>query len=170
MGNLVGMGFILPIRPINPISPILHISPISPIGITPFQEFLDGGETVGTAVQGRAAGQQSLGIGFTGVVEYLQGWPLLNDMAAVHHHDIVGNLGDDAQVVGNEDDAGAAFLLQRPQQLEDGLLHGDIESRGWLIGNEDIRLVGQGHGYHHPLLLSAADLVGVAVENLLRTR
>ena len=101
-----------------------------------------------------------------GRVKYLVGRPLLHHLAAVHHHDVVGHLGYDAEVVGDEDYAGAVFLLQLAEQLENGLLHRHVEGRGGLVGNEYVGVVDQRHGYHHALFLAAADLVGVAFENL----
>ena len=69
--------------------------------------------------------------------------------------------------MGNEDDADAVFLLQRAQQVEDGLLYGDVEGCGGFVGDEDIWVVDESHRNHHALLLATADLVGIAVENLL---
>ena len=93
---------------------------------------------------------------------------LLHHLATVHHHDAVGNLADDSEVVGDENDARSVFLLQRTQQVQDGALHGYVEGRCRFVGDEDVGVVDQRHGYHHTLLLTAADLVRIAVENLLR--
>ena len=53
------------------------------------------------------------------------------------------------------------------QQLQDGLLHRHVEGRRRLVGHDDVGVVDERHGNHHALLLSAADLVWIAVENLL---
>jgi hypothetical protein len=56
--------------------------------------------------------------------------------------------------------------LQLGDQLEDLLLHGDVERAGRLVGDQKLRLAGDRHGDHHPLLLAAGELVGIAVDLL----
>ena len=41
------------------------------------------------------------------------------------------------------------------EQLENAGLHGYVESRRRFVGDEQVRLVGQGHGDHHALALAA---------------
>ena len=104
------------------------------------------------------------------MVEYLLGGALFDNLAFVHHGHVVGYLGDDAEVVGDEDDADMVPLLERPQQLEDGLLHGDIECGGRLVGNDEVGVADEGHGNHDTLLLPTADFVGIAGEYLFGPR
>ena len=99
------------------------------------------------------------------MVEDLVGGAVFDDVAAVHHGDVVGDLVDHAQVVGDEDDGDAVALLQLPEQLEDGMLDGDVEGGGGLVGNQDVGVAGQRHGDHDALFLAAADFVGIAAED-----
>ena len=46
--------------------------------------------------------EQLAGVGVLRGVEDLVDRPLLDDLAVVHHRDLVGDLGDDAHVVGDE--------------------------------------------------------------------
>ena len=54
------------------------------------------------------------------------------------------------------------------EQVEDLRLDGDVESRGRLVGDEQLRLAGQGHGDHHPLAQAAGELVGIGAQPLVR--
>ena len=101
------------------------------------------------------------------MVKQLMGIALLNDMAPVHHDDTVGNLADNAEVVSDEDDGDIVLGLQRLEQVKNGALHGDIESRGRLVSDEDVGVVNEGHGNHYSLFLSSADFVWVAVKDFL---
>ena len=60
----------------------------------------------------------------------------------------------------------AELALQLLQQLQDLRLDGDVERRGRLVGDQEVRLVGQRHGDHHPLALAAGKLVGIGAEAL----
>ena len=62
----------------------------------------------------------------------------------------------------------AQARLQLLEQLEDLQLHGDVQSGGRFIGNQQLRLVGQGHGNHHPLALATGQLMGQGLETLVR--
>ena len=96
-----------------------------------------------------------------GVGEQRFDWCFLDDLAAVHHGDAVGHLGDDAEVVGDQHDAGPALGLEGAHQVEDLGLDRDVERGGRLVGDEQLGLGGEGHGDHHPLRLTARELVRV---------
>ncbi len=49
--------------------------------------------------------------------------------------------------------------MQAHQQLENLRLNGHVESRGGLVGDEQLRVAGERHGDHHPLLHAAGELV-----------
>ena len=86
----------------------------------------------------------------------------------VHHDDVVGELGDDAEVVGDEDDRGAGLLAQRAHQLEDLRLDRHVERGRRLVGDQQLRLAGQRHRDHHALAHAARELVRIVVEALAR--
>ena len=75
---------------------------------------------------------------------------------------------DDRQVVGDQQDRHAQAPLLAPQQLQDAGLHGHVEGGGRLVGDEQVRLVGQGHGDHHALPLPSRQLVGPGRQHALR--
>ena len=90
--------------------------------------------------------------------------PLLDDFAGAHHAHPLRDLADDGEVVGDEQQRHVHARLQILQQLQDLGLDGDVEGRRRLVGDEQVRLVGQRHGDHHPLLLAARELMRVGVE------
>ena len=66
------------------------------------------------------------------------GRAVLDRPAGVHHQDVVGQLGDHAEVVGDDDDRGVELRLQVADQVEDLRLHGDVERGGRLVGDQQL--------------------------------
>ena len=61
---------------------------------------------------------------------------LLDDPPGVHHGDAVGHLGDDAEVVRDEQQRQVELLLQLAQQVENLRLDRDVERRRRLVGDD----------------------------------
>ncbi|MCY1502285.1 hypothetical protein D9M68_363810 [compost metagenome] len=85
-------------------------------------------------------------------------------VTAEHHHGAIGDLGDDAHVVGDEQHRGAFLLLQHFDQVEDLALDGDVERRRRLVGDQQLRTACKRHGDHHALAHAAGEAVRVLVE------
>ena len=123
------------------------------------------------AVPADAAGdgfQQLYRVGVGGPVQ--QGFPggRLGDPAAVHDQDAVAHLVDDPQVVGDQDQRHPDLPLQRFDQAQNLRLHGHVERGRGLIGDQQTRAAGDGHGDHHPLAHAAGKLVGKGVQDQIR--
>jgi hypothetical protein len=112
-------------------------------------------------------------------VEHLRDRADLDQHPVLHHGDAVGDLGDDAEVVGDEEHAHAAAdglaigsptALDRPDQRQDLRLGRDVERRRRFVGDQQRRLECQGHRDHHPLPLATGELerVGMAQHRRLR--
>ena len=71
----------------------------------------------------------------------------------MHHDHLFAKLGDDTEVMGDEQDRRAGMALQVPDQPQDLLLHGDIERRGRLVRNDQLRLARKGDGDQDALAL-----------------
>ena len=97
------------------------------------------------------AGQQSPGVGVAGVIVDLVGGADLYDVAGGHHGHPVGNVGHDAQVVGDHDDGQVVLGPQLLEQLQNLSLNGHIQRRSGFVGEEDVRVQGQRDGKHAPL-------------------
>ena len=81
--------------------------------------------------------------------------------AGIHHRDAVGDLGDDAEIVGDEEHAHAALALELAQQVEDLRLDGDVERGRRLVGDEQRRVAGERHGDRGALAHAAGELVRI---------
>src|ERR1043166_5271391 len=66
----------------------------------------------------------------------------LDAVAEVHHHDAVGDVADDVQVVRDEDVRQSEFLLQVLEQVEDLRLDGDVECRDGLVADDQLGVDG----------------------------
>ena len=107
-------------------------------------------------------------VGMLRVVEDRRAWRAFHHAAGIHHGDLVGHFGDDAKIVGDQDDRHAGFLLQFAQQVEDLRLHRDIERGGGFVGDQQVGRAGQRHGDHHALAHAAGHLVRIFVEAAFR--
>ena len=97
-------------------------------------------------------------------LEHLGNRTLLDDLALRHDADPVGDLADDAEVVGDEQHRHAEARLQLGEELQDLRLHGDVERRRRLVGDEQVGLVRERHRDHDALALPARELVRIGVE------
>ena len=88
----------------------------------------------------------------------------LADAPGVEHQQLVAQLRRHAQVVGDEQHGHVEARAQAGKQAEDLRLHGYIECRGRLIGDEQFRPAAQRQGEHHALPLPARELVWVLPE------
>ncbi len=81
------------------------------------------------------------------------------DAAAIEHHHPVGQLGSDGEVVRDEQRGGVVLAGEIAEQGEDLRLHGDVERRGRLVGDQHARLCGHAHGDQYALALAAGEPV-----------
>ncbi len=86
---------------------------------------------------------------------------LLGDLAGVHDQGLVAGLGDDRQVVGDQDERQAELASETLEQLEDLRLDHDVERGRRLVADDDRRVAGEGHRDHRPLAHPARQLVRV---------
>ncbi len=88
------------------------------------------------------------------------------DHTIVHDEHIVGDLGDHAHVVGDEQHRHAIGLLQPGNEVEDFSLCGHVECGCRLVGDQKLRLAGERHGNHGALTHAARILKSVTVDRL----
>ena len=84
--------------------------------------------------------------------------PALHDHAGVHDDHTVTMPGDHGQVVADEQDGHLRFRPEAVDEGEDGRLHGDVERRGRLIGDDESRRTADRHRDHCTLPLAAREL------------
>ena len=87
--------------------------------------------------------------------------PDLDELALLQHRDAVGDLGDDAEVVRDEQHAGAVLAHQVADQREDLRLRRHVERGGRLVRDQELRVEHQRHRDHDALPLAARELVRV---------
>src|ERR1035441_6012428 len=96
----------------------------------------------------------------------LLGSPLVGqDEAVADGDDAVGNLSH-RPFVGDENDRQAAFAIERPDRPQNLLGRLRVEVARRLVGEQDRRVVDQGAGHRHALLLAAGKLVGMVARAL----
>ena len=67
----------------------------------------------------------------------------LDEPPEIHHADAVGDVRDHREVVGDEEVGEAELALQVLHQVQDLRLHRDVERRGRLVADQEIRIARQ---------------------------
>ncbi len=112
-------------------------------------------------VQARHRLEQHLGVVVLRLVENVVDLAALDDLAAAHHRNAVGHARDHAHIVADEDDRGLQLGLEVAHDVEDLGLHGDVERRGRLVGDQQVGAAHHSHRDHHALAHAAGQLVRV---------
>ncbi len=106
----------------------------------------------------RRGGEQRAGIAVPRRRQDIGGRPALDDAAAAQHDDLVGHVGDHAQIVRDHDDGQLVVALQPAQQVEHHGLGGHVERRRRLVGNHQRRVADHRHGDNGALAQAAREL------------
>ena len=93
---------------------------------------------------------------------------LLDDFTVLHHHDPMTERAHDLQIVGNEEIAQAALVLQFAQEVDDLGLNGQIERRGRLVEQDEFRFERDCPRNSDALALAAGKLVREARQDVVR--
>ena len=96
-----------------------------------------------------------------GVLEHLEAGSGLDDTTSVHDDDVLGALGGQPQVVGDEEHRGAQLAHEGLEVVKDASLDGDVQGAGGLVGDEQVGAGGQADGDEGALAHAAGELVGV---------
>ena len=107
--------------------------------------------------------EQGPGVGMPRIGENLGGRGVFDHLAEIHDRDMVGQILDDAEVVGNEEIGEVALDLQFLEQVEDLRLDRDIERAGRLVEHQEFRFEDDGAGDGDALALATGEFVGIAV-------
>ena len=90
------------------------------------------------------------------------------DNTIVHHRHPIGNAAHDSKIVGDEQHRHLELPLKLFHQIEDLGLDRNVQGRSRFIREQQLRLVDQGHGDHHPLALASGERVGEGEHLLFR--
>ena len=94
----------------------------------------------------------------------------LHDLAAIHDDHPIAHLGDDPEVVRNEQEGHAMSTLQADQQVQDLRLNRHVERCGRLVRDQESWLTRKGDCDHDPLEHSARHLMRIAVVALIGSK
>ena len=130
-------------------------------GIAHRQNRLGPGQRIMHRPLARRRADQLAGIGMGRVLIDLPGVAGLDHLAGVHHHDAVGDLGHDAQIMGDYQNTHAGFALQFLQQRQNLGLNGHVQRGRGFIRDQQIGLQRQRHRDHQPLPLPARELMRI---------
>lgn len=75
---------------------------------------------------------------------------------------------EDGRLMRNEQQGHVQLFAKPAEQVEQPLLGYGIKSSSGLVGDQQIRLMGEGHGDGDTLPLASADLPGIAEEERIR--
>ena len=89
-------------------------------------------------------------------------------MPGVHHHHPPSHLGDDAQVMSNEDDGHPKRVLEFLHEIKDLGLDRNVEGSRGFVGNEEVRMTRQRHCDHGALAHASRHLVRIVVDAPVR--
>jgi hypothetical protein len=127
----------------------------------------DGGQPLRACTSIWLCTNQRIEVGMARSDEQVGGQPFLHDLPGVHDCHSVGHLRNDTEIVGDEEHAQPELRFEGFEQLEYLGLHGHVESRGRLVGDEELGIAAQGDGHDHALGHPTGELVGVVGKPLI---
>src|SRR5581483_5488694 len=134
------------------------------------RQAVDADEPRADDVEPRSRAQEAGRVRVRGAFEDLVRAAHLHDLPAVHDRHPPADAGDDAEVVRDQQDGQPQPLLDLVDQLEDLGLDRHVQSRGRLVGDQELRLAGERHRDQDALPLTARELVRVGARPLARRR
>lgn len=103
----------------------------------------------------RGGGHQLARVGMNVICVEILGRQQVDHFTAAHHGDAVGDLTDEVEIVGDEEKGGSSRGAQRQQQFDDLCLHRDVQRRGDLVADHELRSRGECPRDGDALLLAA---------------
>ena len=95
------------------------------------------------------------GVGMPHILENFMDRSVFHHLAGIDDCRHLAGLGHNTQIMGNQDGCRIKFLFQVLHHFQHLGLNGHIQGRRRLVGNENLRVAGQGNGNDYPLLHSA---------------
>ena len=112
--------------------------------------------------------EKSDGIRMGGVIEDILHSPKLYNLPCIDDGHLIAVLGHNPQVVGDQEHSGVLHMLQFLNHLQYLGLNGHVQGGGWLVGQQQIGIAGQGHSNDYSLFHAAGELVGKLLHAILR--
>ena len=99
-----------------------------------------------------------------GIAEQVVAGCLLHHLAEIHDSNIVGEVLDDGEVVGDENVGQPHVLLKLLEQIENLRLDRHVQRRDRLVADDELGLDRQGAGDADALAAAAVELVGIDID------
>src|SRR5882724_9068795 len=109
----------------------------------------------------RHRAEQGFGIGVFWIREELPHGTVFDDLTSIHDCHFVAHLGDNTQIVGDENQGHTGFSLELFQQVQVLRLDGDIQVGGGLVGDDQFGAARQGNSSHDALPHAATHLMRI---------
>ena len=100
-----------------------------------------------------------------GVMIDFKSQSMLDDCSGIHDIDSLGVSGYHSQIMRDEYERHTHLIGDAPYEFQKLGLDGDINRRSGFVGNNELGLAGNGHGYHNPLAHTAAEVVRVVLDS-----
>ena len=111
-------------------------------------------------------GEQQPRVRVERVGQHILDRPLLDDLAGVHHENVVGDVARTREIVRDVEERDLPLLLELEHQVQDPDANRDVEHARRLVRQEHHRLDSQRARDRDSLALSAGELVGVLVRHV----
>ncbi len=99
-------------------------------------------------------GQESGGVGVKGILIEAFGCGDFDDLTEIHYGNAVGDVFDDAEVVGDEQVGEIEGFLEVFEEVDDLSLYGYVEGGDGFVGNDEFGIEREGAGNADALALS----------------
>ena len=129
---------------------------------------LDRRQRLASAAKRRQAIEEADRVRMARAVEDVAGPSELDDAPGVHHGHSIAELGDDPEIVRDEDECQARLPLDLLQEAQILRLDRDVERGRGLVGDQQARLAGDRDRAGDPLADATAHLVRIGVHPPLR--
>ena len=113
-------------------------------------------------LEGGNGGEQALGVGMGGLGGDEFGGAFFNEFTVLENCDLVADVFNDGEIVGNEKIGEVKLFLEVHQKVDDLGLDRDIEGTDRFVADDKLRFDGQGAGNADALALASAKFVGEA--------
>ena len=113
--------------------------------------------------EGGNRGEETLRVRMARGGENVADGAALDNASGVHDVEALHVVGDDAEIVRDEQDGHVTLGGKLVHHAEDTALGGDVKRGGGFIGNQEARLGGEGHGEHNTLALAAGEAAGIGI-------
>ena len=113
-------------------------------------------------LEGGNGGEEALGVGMRGVGGDEFGGAFFDEFTVFENRDLVADVFNDGEVVGNEKVGEVKFFLEVHQKVDDLGLDRDIEGTDRFVADDKLRFDGEGASNADALALASAKFVGEA--------